>query len=103
MPSSSRSRNADSPPTIRRLHPGSPSPTFAHSSRRPDPARHAVEDPTAIQPTPGPKSLLTTHERQDAVVVPENSADLGLLKPDRPLTYTSKTPEETCGVTDKVP
>jgi hypothetical protein len=42
------------------------------------------------------------HERQDAVVVPENSADLDLLKPDRPLAYTSKMPEETCGVTDKV-
>jgi len=42
------------------------------------------------------------HDRQDAVVAPENSADLDLLKPDRPVAYTSKMPEETCGVTDKV-
>jgi hypothetical protein len=42
------------------------------------------------------------HERQDAVVVPENSADLDLLKSDRPLVYSSKMAEETGGVTDKV-
>jgi len=42
------------------------------------------------------------HERQDAVVVPENSADLGLLKPDRPPAYSSNMSEETGGVTDKV-
>jgi hypothetical protein len=37
-----------------------------------------------MRPTPGPKSLLTNHERQDTVVAPENSADLDLLEPDRP-------------------
>ena len=42
------------------------------------------------------------HERQAAVVAPENSADLDLLEPDRPPAYTSKMPEETCGVMDKV-
>ena len=41
-------------------------------------------------------------ERLDTVVAPENSADLDLLEPDRPPAYTSKMPEETCGVTDKV-
>ena len=49
------------------------------------------------------RSLETNdHDRQDAVVAPENSADLDLLEPDRPPAYTSKMAEETCGVTDKV-
>jgi class 3 adenylate cyclase len=41
-----------------------------HRDRWPDPARHVVKDPTAIQPTPGPKKPLTTMSGRTLWVVP---------------------------------
>ena len=62
----------------------------SHRDWWPDPARHVVKDPTAIQPTPGPKKPLTTMSGRTLWVVPGNSADLDLLKLYRPLAFTSK-------------
>src|SRR2546421_8012782 len=80
------------------LERSSSTPPGNHRDRRPDLARPATEDPNAIQGEESPDD----HDRQHAVVAPENSADLDLLEPDRPPAYTSKMAEETCGVTDKV-
>ena len=56
----------------------------------------------AIRPTPGHKNLLTTMSGRTLWSYRKNSADLDLLKSDRPLVYSSKMAEETGGVTDKV-
>jgi hypothetical protein len=73
-----------------------------HRDRRPDTARHAIERPDCDPTNAGPKNLLANQERQDTVVVSENSPGLDLLELDRPLAYTSKMAEETYRVTNKV-
>src|SRR5712671_585847 len=80
------------------LERSSSNPPGNHRDRRPDPARHAIEDPTAIQPHLGRGA---SSRRERLGVDRQTSRDPDRLEPRSASRLHLEVAEETCGVTDK--